>query len=411
MHMLRTSLFAALGLGALAGAASANGFFVYEHDARWTGRASAATATTDGPSSILFNPGGLALGEGFNFTLGAAALSVRGSYYDTNDNRTDTDGSPVVVPSAFVSWRLNDMIAVGFGAHLPFGLSASWPDDHPQADTIQDEALRTYFLTPSVGVNLDKQVPGLSLGAGLDLVPATVTLERAIIFPGARGSAELGGDAFGVGGRFGVMYRPPMLNRLHVGAMWRSQVNLDFEGTGDFDIDPSFRPQLPPDGDISTSISLPQSVTGGVAFDATPELQLELNAMWMDWSVFKELRINLPGGTASVAPQNYEDTVTIRAGGEYALANRKAAVRLGYIYDPTPIPGSTITAQLPDADRHIITAGGSYKLGNYMLNLGLIWLPATSQETEDDEYMPVFKGKYEVAAYVANFSITGTLGK
>jgi long-chain fatty acid transport protein len=411
MHMLRNTLFATLGLGAFAGAASANGFFVYEHDARWTGRASAATATTDGPSSILFNPGGLALGEGFNFTAGVAALTVTASYYDTSDNGTTTDSDPAIIPSLFASWRLNDMIAVGFGMHLPFGLGASWPDDHPQADTIQDETLRTYFLTPSVGVNLGKQVPGLSLGAGLDLVPATVTLERAIIFPGARGNAELGGDAFGVGGRFGVMYQPPMLKRLHVGAMWRSQVNLDFEGTGDFDIDPSFRPQLPPDGDISTSISLPQSVTGGVAFDATPELQLEVNAMWLDWSVFNELRINLPDGSASVAPQNYKDTVTIRAGAEYALANRKAAVRLGYIYDPTPIPGETITAQLPDADRHIFTSGGSYHLGNFMLNLGLIYLPTVSQTTSDAEYMPVFKGKYEVSALAANISITGTLGK
>jgi hypothetical protein len=130
--------------------------------------------------------------------------------------------------------------------------------------------------------------------------------------------------------------------------MWRSQVNLDYKGKGDFDIDPAFRSQLPPDGDITTSISLPQTFAGGVAFNATPELQLEVNAMWIDWSKFNELRIALPGGAETVSPQDYEDTVTLRVGAEYALPKQKAAVRAGYVYDPTPIPSTTVSATLPD---------------------------------------------------------------
>ncbi len=276
---------------------------------------------------------------------------------------------------------------------------------------LQDQALRTYFITPSVGLNLNNYVPGLSIGGGVDLVPATVTLERAVIFGDTRGTAELGGSAFGVGGRVGVQYRPAALKQLQLGVMYRSQVNLDFEGKGDFDIDPAFRGQLPPDGDITTSIKLPQSISGGIAINATPQLQLEVDAVWMNWKKFDELRIVLPGGVASVAPQNYEDRVTVRVGAEYALPSVGAAVRAGYVYDPTPIPNTTVSAQLPDGDRHVLSAGASYGLGSYDLNLGLVYVLPASQTTSDADYMPEFKGKYEITAFVASLSVLGRFGK
>jgi long-chain fatty acid transport protein len=416
MHTLRTSLFAALGgalgLCALAGTASANGFFINEHDAKATGRAGATTASNGDASSIIFSPGGIALGEGTDVSLTASLIAAKGSYFDASnmDARTDTDSSPAVLPSIFVRTRINDMFAAGIGFHLPFGLAVSWPDAHAQADVIQDQTLRTYFITPAVGLNLNKVVPGLSIGGGVDLVPSTVKLEQAIIFGDTRGTAVLGGSAFGIGGRAGVQYRPAVLPQLRIGAMWRSQVNLSYEGKGDFDIDPAFRSQLPPDGDISTSIKLPQMFGGGIAVNPVPALQLEVNAMWINWSKFDELRIELPGGAETVSPQDYEDTVTLRVGAEYAIG-RKAAVRAGYIYDPTPIPGTTLSARLPDADRHDITAGGSLSLGDYDVHLGLLWVLPSSKETSDIEFMPEFKGKYEVTAFVASLSLAGKFGK
>lgn len=412
MHMLRTSLFTALGLGSLAGAASANGFFINEHDAKATGRGGANIATNDDSSSVALSPGGIALGEGTDVKITASLIGLRGTYYDQNNNdaRTDTNMDPAVLPSIFARTRINDMIGVGIGAHMPFGLTVAWPEDHAQADVSQSVALRSYFITPAIGLNLDSYVPGLSIGAGVDLVPATVELKQAIVFGDTRGTASLGGSAFGIGGRAGVQYQPAMLKQLRVGVMWRSQVNLDFTGKGDFDIDPAYRSQLPPDGDISTKLRLPQSVTGGISFNPVPALQLELDVSWMNWKKFDQLRIELPDGSETVSPQDNEDTVTVRVGAEYAVA-KQASVRVGYIHDPTPIPNTTISARLPDADRDAIFAGGSYLLGNYDVHLGLGYLFPTSQTTSDAEYMPVFKAKYEIAAYVVALSFGGKFGK
>lgn len=411
MKNVKHILFAAaLGSPSIA---SANAFNINEHDARVTGRGDAAAASDTSPSAMVFNPGGIPIADGTNYQLGGSLIFANGAYTleGTND-KVSTDSPPALVPSVYITTRINDLIAVGVGMHFPFGLAISWPDQHPQSDVIQDQALRTYFITPVVGFNLDKQVPGLSIGGGPDLVPATVELHQALIFGDTRGTAVLGGDAFGVGGRVGVMYRPPMAKQLKVGAMWRSSVKLDFSGKGDFDIADPYRAQLPPDGDISTSITLPQSVSGGVAYDPIPNLEVELNAVWMDWSKFNELRIELPAGAETVAPERYHDTWTYRLGAEYGLPQYKAAVRAGFIYDPSPIPPETLTAQLPDINRKNITLGGSkYFEGGYAMHLGVLWVTPGSRETSMTMYMPVYKATYDVQAFVANLSIEGHLGK
>src|SRR5262245_15499496 len=141
MHTLRTSLTLVATLG---GVASANGFFINEHDAKVTGRAGASTATDTDPSAIVFNPGGIAIGgEGTHSSTGGARIAAKGTYTDTMNNSTDTDSGPAVVPQLFVTHKLNDMVAIGVGFHLPFGLALSWPDDSPQADISTDSSLRT----------------------------------------------------------------------------------------------------------------------------------------------------------------------------------------------------------------------------------------------------------------------------
>lgn len=404
MKTLKHFLFA--GILGSSGLASANAFNINEHDARVTGRGGATAASNTTPSSIVFNPGGIAVGEGTSFQIGGSLYLAEGSYQPLGGDKTSTDSDPSVVPSIYLTSRITDMLAVGVGFHLPFGLAVSWPDNHAQTDVIQDQTLRTYFITPSIGLNLDKAIPGLSIGGGVDIVPATVELQQTLLFGDARGTAHLGGEATGIGGRAGIMYRR---NALRLGVMWRSDVTLDFEGQGDFDIDAPYRNQLPPDGDITTSITLPQSVWGGIGYAASPNLELEYNAVWINWEKFDELRINLPAGAVTVSPQDYRNTVSHRLGLEYKWP--KAALRAGFIYDPTPIPGTTLSARLPDVDRKNITLGGSTYFGNYGAHVGFLWVTPDERDTSmTDPYAPQFKATYGVQAFVASLMFSGTFG-
>jgi len=316
------------------------------------------------------------------------------------------------VPGVFCTWRVLPLVAVGIGLSSRFGLAISWPSTSPLAVVSREQSLRSFFITPSVGVNLGSILPGLSVGAGLDLVPATVDLKQDVYFGADRGTAHLGGTAFGVGGRFGAMYRPAGEPRLSLGAMYRTAVKENFSGTGDFDAPSPYRPQLPPDGDIKTSIKLPQQVTAGAAFDFMPDLEVEANVIWTNWAQFKTLNIDVPAsmgtGTMTISqPENYQDTTSFRIGAEYRLPHLGAAVRAGYIYDPTPIPATTLTAQLPDIDRNDLTIGGSKSFGSYAAHIGLLWVLPTTRKTSDAANMPEYKGSYDVSAFVASVTLSG----
>lgn len=419
MKTLTSTMFLIAGLG---GYAWGNAFNVNEHDAKVAGRAGATAASNTDASSVAFNPGGIPIAEGTQVSVDGTLYIAEGEFQPTTGSEVSTDASPTFAPSAFVTTRLTDTFALGLGIHFPFGLEVSWPENHPQSQIIQDERLTTAFITPALGVNLDEWAPGLSIGVGLDLVPASIELERDIPLGEVMGTADLGGYAFGVGGRVGVMYHPPAVPGLKLGVMYRSPVELDFHGDADFDVAQPFRGALPPDGAIRASITLPQQVWGGIAYSPLSNLELEANGVWINWSSTfddDELRIDLPGTTmtgepnVAASPDKYDDTFTFRFGAEYALPAYSAAVRAGYIYDPTPISRTTLTAELPDANRHDVTVGGSYYFegGRYALHASFLWVIPAKRSTSDEPYMPFFKGDYEVTAYVPSISLSGQFGR
>jgi long-chain fatty acid transport protein len=398
----------------LATTASANGFLLNEFDARAVGRGNASSATDSDPSSIYYNIGGLSIAEGTHVMIGGSLIAPFATFNQADGNKIDSNTTPQVIPSFFASTRLSDLISVGLGFYTPFGLALSWPDNSPTNDVLHSQTLRTYFLTPSIGFNLGKYVPGLTVGAGIDIVPATVELQQDVFFGTDRGSAHLGGTATGFGARVGAMFRPAALPALSVGLMWRSNVKENFTGTGDFDAPAPYRGQLPPDGDISTSITLPQQVTAGVAYKPIPQLEVEANVIWTNWSQFKTLAIQVPasaGGTMTITTdEEYEDKVSARIGVEYNLPDVGVGLRAGYIYDPTPIKPQFLTVQLPDVDRNDVTVGASKSFGNYDVHLGFLYVLPASRKTSDDVNMPVYKGTFDVSAFVASVTLAGRFG-
>lgn len=413
---MRTSLIASSLLVAAAGTTvHANAFLLNEFDARAVGRGNAVSASDVDASSIYYNIGGLAVADGTRIVVGGSLIGPIASFKDSTGAVTDSNTSPQFIPGVFASSRVHDMVSVGLGFYTPFGLAISWPASSPQADLVREEVLHTFFITPSVGLNLDKQVPGLSFGAGLDLVPATVELKQDIFFGSDRGNAHLAATAFGIGGRFGVMYRPPALRQLSLGVMYRTDVKEDFSGTGRFEAPSPYRAQLPPDGDVRTSITLPQSVSGGVAYRPADNVELEADLVWTNWKKFSKLAIDVPsttgmGSMTISSPRDYKNTTTLRIGGEYALPNYKTALRLGFIYDPTPIPTTRLTAELPDIDKYDVCAGGSYQLGKFDLHLGLIYVIKQTRQTAMDPGTPEYKGSFDVQAWVVSLGLSGKLG-
>ena len=410
--MTKLPLLSLAALSVLGGIAHGNAFLLNEFDAKAVGRGNAVVATDIDPSAIYYNIGGLAVANGTQAMVGGALIAPSASFTDTAGVKTDSSTPTQFVPGVFVSSRVSSLVAVGLGFSTPFGLANQWPSTSPQANIVENLTLHTFFITPSVGLNLGSYVPGLTVGGGLDLVPATVELRQAEYFGEDRGSAHLAGTAFGVGGRIGVMYRPAWAQRLSLGVMWRSDVKESFTGNGNFDAPAPYRSLLPPDGAISTSLTLPQQVSGGIGYRPVDPLELEADVIWTNWSKFKSLDITVPAmgtGTMTIPqPEDYTNTFTARVGVAYQLT--RFALRVGYIYDPTPIPAERLTVQLPDINRNDVTAGASVALGQYAVHAGLLYVIPGSRKTADTPYQPFNKGTFDVAAFVASVTLSGQLG-
>jgi long-chain fatty acid transport protein len=412
--MTKLTLLFLAGIGTTA---HANGFLLNEFDGRAVGRGNAVAATDTEPSSIYYNIGGLAVAEGTHAIVSLSVVDPFATFTDsTTGAKTESVTGPQPLPALFLSSRISELVTGGIGVTSPFGLVVEWPGSSPLNDVIRREALYTFFITPSVGVNLKRYVPGLSVGAGLDIVPATIELQQNVFFGDVTGIAHVGGSAVGFGGRVGAMYTPDFLSEVSVGAMWRSQVTEDFSGSGNFDAPTPFRSGLPPDGPITTSMKLPQQVTLGAAARPIEHLELEANVYWTQWSKFSTLDINVPSsmGTGTMVisnPQNYANTWSVRAGAEYDWPEYGLGFRAGYIWDPTPIKSQFLTPSLPDIDRNDVTAGVSYKVSkDYTIHAaGLVVLPASRDTAMDPTAPPVHKGTYDVSAFVITASVSATL--
>ncbi len=402
-------LFATVLLGAPE--AQAGGFLLNDHGAKATGRVDAVSATVTDGSAIFYNPGGVGAAEGTHVYVGASMIVPSASFTQAGTTNTiDSETATAFTPSAYFHAQTHEIVRVGLGFYTPFGSALKWGAESPGRDIVREISLRTFYISPVVGLDLGKWLPGLTIGGGIDFVPATVSIKRDLIFGDDIGTAELGGNGFGVGGRIGLQYRPEPVPGLAVGLSYRSSVKIDFDGEGDFDLEGPARAALPPDGDITSAVTLPSFFQGGVAYSVSG-FELEADLQWVGWDSVESLDIVLPDGSVTVDRRNYESVFTLRFGAEYTLANIGLSLRGGYAYDPTPIPRETLTVSLPDIDRHVVSGGLSYQLPKGFVDVGALFvLPGERDAATDDPYAPQLKGTYEISAIVLALSYGITFG-
>lgn len=408
----RALLAAAASVALAPGSALAAGFHIDEQDARSTGRAGAVLASPKNASAIYYNPAGIAALSGVHADVGGSLVAPSAEFTSASDGATTgSDTQTFVLPQAYLSWRASDVVAIGVGFNAPFGLAIKWPASSPGSAQLREAELRTFFFTPVFAVNLSRWVPGLYLGAGMDVVPASVRLTRDIPFGSDVGSVTLGGDGFGAGGHAGILYRPPALRGWSFGLTYRSQVALDFSGDADFDAPEAYRGSLPPDGPVETSVTLPQSVALGIQYAPLPELEIELDTSYRDWSSYDRLDIELPDGSVESSPKDWHGSWTVRLGAEYTFAERYG-VRLGAIWDQAPMPSDRLEFELPDADRIDLTLGFGAALGERVrADIGLLYVLPQKRSTSDaDPLEPPIKGEFAIDAWVVGLSLGVQLG-
>jgi long-chain fatty acid transport protein len=376
--------------------AQAAGFAIKEQSTSALGNAFAGAVTgIDDLSYSYFNPAMMTYLSGPHYGLDFA---VSNSYIIPNAKFEDGSastvlGSPITptasfegnedigrdafVPAVYAMWSFDEKLKFGLGITAPFGLLTDNPDGWIGRYHALKSDLLTVDINPAVAYRV---LPNLSVGAGFRALYADAELSNAVdagticfldddcrdrADPNPTGDdvrAKLQGDDWGFGFNFGVMYEP--IEKLRLGAAYRSFVKLDVSGDTTFDHSESGLTGIVlraggflVDTDVKASVDLPDTVTFGFNYDVNDEWAIMAQAEWWNWSRFDELRVEFDNSTPdNVTTEDWKDTwffgvghdVSAEGGGGPGSAPGR---RLRRVADPGPHPHPADCRQRPDLDR------------------------------------------------------------
>lgn len=351
----------------------ASGFSIYEQGSRATGMAGAFLARANDPSALFYNPAGIAGLKGLQLQLGTTAIQTDFSFtgpIGMDQYFYSKAKKGLFFPSHFyASYSLNSNLTFGLGIYSPFGMGSTWKDKWVGRLLATNTELRTFFVNPNIAYRIFEN---LSVAAGVSFVNANVVLEKDVFFTPRHlfGHSKLEANANGFGFNAGLQYR--LLDKIAIGLMYRSPVNLDFKnGTASFSfpttendiVNQEVATYFPQKTKASSKLTLPASYGLGIAYDMTENLSFEFDYFAMGWHTYDEIKIDfaqpVAGQTESVNPRNYKDTFSLRLGMEYRL-DKHFTLRAGYAWDYHAVPAAYVEPSLPENDRHNYTIGLGY---------------------------------------------------
>jgi long-chain fatty acid transport protein len=385
------------------------------------GRAGGRIAQVDDASAVQQNPANvvdLATVEA-QFTPSIIRYSV--DFTSANGQAGTTKEPWKVLPNFFLAAPLDDgRLGLGLGVTVPYGIGNKWDENSPafsrptgvlRYQTPHEADLKTINFNPTFSAKIGEH---LRVGAGLDVMWSELTLKQFypwFIFPLSTGTepdgnAEAKGTGVGYGGNVGVTWVINSRNRLAV--TYRSPITVDY--SGDFTID-NITPAAAsfgatPHSDLNTQIRFPSIVSVGYGLQLTDKIRLETDVEWVEFSRFKSLDLNVHNNSilfpSTSFPQNWRDTFTAGIAGDWEFATNWV-FRAGYQYYQTPVPDSTLSPTIPDANQNVFTVGLGYRTRHHSLEFAY-GADFYGDRRISNNQNPAFNGTYKFDVHLFSVS-------
>ena len=430
----------ALGVMGAVSVASASGFQIRENSIKSMGRAlSGTTVAQDDASVAISNPAAM---TNLDRTTVASNLSLIDLNGDFSGQATVGAGfaahpSPAVkalarpatggnggdpgdiapVPSFSIVHPMGGSLEglwLGFGVNAPYGLKTEWESDWVGRYSAVTSDVKVIDATLSFAV---KPSPELSLGAGLVLQHAEVTLSNAVDFgsavcsqlaggagspagmqafsmmclapnapykPGANdGFFEVTGKDNALGWTAGVQWTPT--EKLAVGYNYKSEVEHTLKGDVTFTV-PANVMALPgmsqrfADGPGGADLTTPSTHTFSARYSITPAARVFGEYQRTGWTSLAHVNIVRENGTPiGTEDYNWGDSNMYSLGGEFDLSPA-FTVRAGIAKDETPTHDYNRTPRLPDNDRTLFSVGATWRISD-RLSVDAAYMRVNLKET------------------------------
>ena len=346
------------------------GFALYEYSGRATAMGGAVMASGAEPASLATNPALITELEGTQLQVGLTAV--------TADATTTVMGSSRglkhdmwYLPNFYVTQKWSDQVSVGLGGFSRYGLGGEYKNwETWNGSTLAYKVkLETFSFTPTLAVKANDE---LSIAMGLEAMVigfsqnSTLRTDNAML---AHATAyEISGSGISWGGNFALAYKPQWAEKWSLGAMYRTKVKQTLNGRIAAGTEV---PDQLYSGDAKGSITLPDSLSAGIAFRPTEDWTIEAGIVGSFWSSYDQIVIEYT--EKEEAPtihnkKNYKDVYRLNLGTEYMLTPNWA-LRAGYVYDKSPISEHAMDTLVPVDDRHIASVGVGYQTETWSVDV------------------------------------------
>lgn len=362
----------------------AAGFGIYEWSARGNALGGATVGRADDPSAIATNPAGITQLDGLQvlggFTAIHPVLDIKaGDKWYSSDK-----DSLWIPPHFFATWKVNDRYSIGLGTFSRFGLGSVFDEDWGGRYNSYEAIIESVSINPNVAV---KVTDNFSAAFGVEAMYLSFSKKQKFnvvkfhpVIPD--GDLSLEADGWGYGFNMALHYQPCQYAKL--GLSYRSPVTMKVTGDADFDTPDMIKGLVPAgiftDTSASGTVTLPDSFSFGVAMYPYDKWSVEVGAVYTLWSKYDELKINygdpvLPTATPtqSVQAKNWDDVWRFNIGVEYAALDW-LDLRVGYVYDQSPLQDDTIDYMVPANDRHLFNGGLGFHWDSWVVDVNYTYL-------------------------------------
>lgn len=351
------------------------GYVISAHSVRSYALNNAYVAFTDAADSAYFNPANMVwLEDGVMIDLGATYA---------HNTSVEFDGTVLGVPSSagaksedsilpfvhLVSPKVGDW-RFGLSIMEPAGMSKRW-DSLMQMISAEESYLGVIEINPSVAYMI---TPRLSASVGVRFLYAEAELKAQlppgmdpILVQGYR--QDMDGDTWEEGFNLALTFK--VTDSLRLAATYRSEINMDIEGTGSGYTTNPFDGSVYTFNDASGKTSLPLPANSALAISKTfDKTSLEFVYERTFWSAYDVLDLSFDDPLIELTfgqprPQDWDDTNSFRVGVSYQFSDSLKLMG-GASYEETPVPAQTIGFDIPESDILWFSLGAAYSFNPNM---------------------------------------------
>jgi long-chain fatty acid transport protein len=417
---LRNCLLLALTLG-LAATAWSEGFRNPTIGTSDLGRSGGRIAQVDDATAVQQNPANLTGLTNATVEVSPSVIYISSDFHSAATGQSASSTDPwKALPNIFMSIPIkSDKLVAGLGITSPFGLGNEWnqgtsafaPGGSLRYLTPYSSQLETINLNPTLAIRL---LDNLSLGVGLDAMWSDLTMEQ--YYPsfllGSPGDSHVKaeGNGWGWGGNLGLTWKITSKQRLAV--TYRSPMNVYYDGQASVNnIAPAEAAAgITGSSSFNSSVKFPTMVGAGYGVDVTDKIHLESDFEWIQFARFKSLNLNLANNTtlftilhqSSTTPENWHNTFTAGIGGAWDVTDHWV-LRGGYQFFESPVPNSTFSPTIPDANQNVLTFGVGWHNRHHSLEASY-GLDFYNDRHITGDVVPAFNGTYTFTVHLLSFA-------